>query len=419
MSLPAQDDALWTAVLLAPTDKKMENAMLRSEGTIAIEREKTTGAIQVYEERLRNMKEELKRMDAFLQSIMKSPSSLSIIFTDLDGNILSWNAGAENMFGYKAEEVVGSRKIDILYCKDAESTEKLKEVRATIYDRKKDTSCEVIEMAKDGRELWVKLTLTPRIDENGEVAGILGIGEDITVQKETDRVKSEIISILSHELRSPLTSILNSLSLVAGGDTGELPAQAGRMVDIAYRNGERILRMTNVMLDIEKIESGKMEFHTQPVDLMTLVEQTIEVNQGYAAQFDVEFAIEDALPSVKVNVDSDRLIQVLTNLLSNAAKFSPPNEQVDVSALRHNGAVRVAVTDHGPGIPKDYRDRIFQRFVQAHSSGDQRKKGTGLGLSISKALIEGMGGQIGFETEANVGTTFYFDLPEYCELPVP
>ena len=366
----------------------------------------------------KRIERELEETNAFLQNILESSSSISIISTDLEGNILYWNVGAENIFGYKAEEVVGIRKIDMLY-EDAEETKKkIEAVRSAILSDKEGTGCEVREVTKDGRKLWINLALTPRLDESGQVMGILGIGEDITDRKEIDRMKSEIISTVSHELRTPLTSILTSLTLVTGGDTGELPEQAERMVDIAHRNSERLLRLINDMLDIEKIESGRTEFHLQPLELTLLVEQAIEANRVYAEQLGVKFALVDGSPGMKVNADSSRLMQVLTNLLTNAAKFSPPNHAVDISVSRHNGAVRVAVTDHGPGIPADFRDRVFEKFSQAQSPGARKKGGSGLGLSIAKAIVERMGGQIGLETQVDVGTTFYFDLPEYHALPV-
>lgn len=233
---------------------------------------------------------------------------------------------------------------------------------------------------------------------------------------ELHRIKNELISIVSHELRNPLTSILSALSLVADGQTGELPDQAKNMVDIAYRNSKRLLKLINDLLDIGKIESGKMEFHFRPQDLTALVEQTIEANRPYAEQLEVALELDNRSPVARVNVDGDRLMQVLTNLLSNAIRFSPQFGKVTISISQFDGAVRVAVSDSGPGIPEEFRDRIFQKFSQSHYPGARKRGGTGLGLSIAKAIVEAMKGKIGFETEINSGTTFYFDLPEYQEI---
>lgn len=291
------------------------------------------------------------------------------------------------------------------------------------------TICRKIRGASGSQSTYIIL-LTARGQRDDIVAGLEAGADDYITKPfhreefharvqvgvrtmELHHMKDELISMVNHELRSPLTSIIGSLSMVASGETGELSKDARTMIDIAYRNSERLLRLVNNMLDIEKIESGKMEFHLQSLELMSLVEQAMEANSAYARQLEVELLLKDALPGAKVNGDSDRLMQVLTNLLTNAAKFSPANDAVMISVSRHNGAVRVAVADHGPGIPADFRDRIFQKFSQAQSPGARRKDGSGLGLNISKAIVEAMGGQIGFETEANVGTTFYFDLPEY------
>ena len=247
---------------------------------------------------------------------------------------------------------------------------------------------------------------------------VLAISRDVTERKEMDLMKDQFVSTVSHELRTPLTSIHGSLGLILGGAAGELPPQTKGLLDIAYNNSERLTRLINDILDIEKIESGKMEFNFQPLELMSLVEQAIEANHAYAEQFEIEFVLKGTLPDAKVNADSDRLMQLFANLLSNAAKFSPPNDMVEISVSRHDKAIRVAITDHGPGIPEKFRSRVFEKFAQADSSDARQKRGTGLGLSIAKAIVEKHGGKICFDTEINVGTTFYFDLPECHEQDV-
>ncbi|MBI4789941.1 MAG: PAS domain S-box protein [Chloroflexi bacterium] len=257
-----------------------------------------------------------------------------------------------------------------------------------------------------------------RIVASGEDQ-ILVVMRDITDRKNVDRMKNEFVSTVSHELRTPLTSIRGSLGLIVGGVTGDIPPQAKSLVEIAYKNSERLVLLINDILDIEKIESGKMIFHFKPLELAPLIEQAIEVNRGYAAQFGVQLALEPATTGIQVNGDSDRLTQVLTNLLSNACKFSPRDSTVQVSVAPHADNIRIAVRDHGPGIPDEFRSRIFQKFAQADSSDTRQKGGTGLGLSISKAIVEKHGGQIGFATAKGVGTTLYFDLPEWRTAPPP
>ncbi|MFQ5631138.1 MAG: response regulator, partial [bacterium] len=247
---------------------------------------------------------------------------------------------------------------------------------------------------------------------------VVAIVRDITERKRVERMKNEFVSTVSHELRTPLTSIRGALGLITGGVAGELPSKARSLLDIAYNNSERLVRLINDILDIEKIESGMMNFKIEPMQLMPLVEQAVEANRAYGKEFGVRIAIEQSLSGIKVKADSDRLIQVMTNLLSNAVKFSPADGTVKVSVSRHAQSIRVAITDQGNGIPEEFRDTIFQKFAQADSSDTRQKGGTGLGLNICKAIIERLGGKIDFETKTGVGATFYFDLPEWHEQEV-
>ncbi len=184
------------------------------------------------------------------------------------------------------------------------------------------------------------------------------------------------------------------------------------MIEVAHKNSKRLVNLVNDILDIQKIESGRMEFDMKPVELIPLLEQAIEVNRDYALQYRVKIDLASALQEAKVHADSNRFIQVLTNLISNAVKFSPPDDTVTVSASRSGGKMHIAVTDHGPGIPAKFRSGVFQKFSQADASIARQKGGSGLGLSITKAIVEKHGGRIGFESVPNEATTFWFDLDE-------
>ncbi len=224
---------------------------------------------------------------------------------------------------------------------------------------------------------------------------------------------------MSHELRTPLTSIRGALALIAGGVVGELPAAAIPLVDIAHKNSERLILLVNDILDMEKIEAGKMEFNVSPVKLMPLLKQALDGNQAYAEQYKVSYEMESKLPDAMVSVDSNRMMQVFANLLSNAAKYSPAGGKVLVAVERIDRRIRVSVKDNGPGIPDEFKDRIFQKFAQADSSDSRKKGGTGLGLSIAKVIVEQMGGSIWFDSQPNVQTTFYVELPEWIERKLP
>jgi PAS domain S-box-containing protein len=247
---------------------------------------------------------------------------------------------------------------------------------------------------------------------------VLAIIRDITKRKRAERLKNEFVSIVSHELRTPLTSIRGALSLIVGAMADTVPEKALKMVQIAHKNSERLVSLVNDILDIDKIESGNMAFDLKPLEIVPLIEQSLEQNRSYGEQFGVTFLLEEEVGDTKVYADTNRLLQVLANLLSNATKFSPQGGRVTVSVSAHNANVHVRVTDQGPGIPPSFRKRIFQKFAQADSSTTRQKGGSGLGLSISKAIIERLNGEIGFETEEGVGTTFYFNLPIWNGMPM-
>jgi PAS domain S-box-containing protein len=339
----------------------------------------------------------------------------ALVGMDDRGFIIAWNRQAEIAFGWPRSEAIGRKMSETIIPPQYREahTKGLERFLATGEGPVLHKRIEITALHRDGRQFPVELTVWPV--KMGESYAFNAFVRDITERKEVDRLKSEFVSVVSHELRTPLTSIVGSLGLISGGVAGELPAQAKTLIDIAHKNSERLVRLINDILDVEKIESGKMVFNIKPMELMPLIEQSVEANKGYGERYKVRFVLKDALPGVKVAADSDRLIQVVTNLLSNAAKFSPPGGTVDVSVSQHKGSIRVSVTDHGPGIPEEFRSRIFQKFAQADSSDSRQKGGTGLGLSICKAIVEKLGGKIGFETEMGVGTTFYFDLSGWHE----
>jgi signal transduction histidine kinase len=238
---------------------------------------------------------------------------------------------------------------------------------------------------------------------------------DLEARKRAEQLKNEFISVVSHELRTPLTSIHGPLGLILKGVGGELTPEARRLLEMAHRNSRRLMRLVTDILDLQKIESGNLSFELRPVAVQAFLQQALDANQGYAEQHGVELALEEAPRQAVVRADPDRLMQVMNNLLSNAAKFSPHGQRVSVSARRRGDTIRVSVRDRGPGIPESFRERVFEKFAQADTSSARQKAGTGLGLSISKAIMEGMGGRIGFEDREGGGASFWFELPELRE----
>jgi len=223
-------------------------------------------------------------------------------------------------------------------------------------------------------------------------------------------MKAEFISAVSHELRTPLTSIRGALALVMSGQAGELPEKARELLSIALRNSERLVNIVNDILDAEKIESGKMRINMQNVSLVPFLEQALAYNQPYAQKFNVSFRLKEAPSQTEVAADPDRLMQVVTNLLSNAAKFSLPQSAIDVSARAAQGKITIEVQDFGPGIPEEFQPHIFEKFAQARHTDAVRQEGAGLGLNLSRQLVELMGGTIEFKTAAGKGTSFFVHL---------
>ncbi|MDP2963264.1 MAG: PAS domain S-box protein [Sulfurimicrobium sp.] len=340
-----------------------------------------------------------------------------IIVIDAKGSIQTLNPAAVRLFGYAPDEVQGKNVKMLMpepyahehdgYLHNYLSTGKKKII---------GIGREVTGLRKDGSTFPMELSVS-EMEVDGERL-FNGIVRDITERKKTERLKSEFVSTVSHELRTPLTSIRGSLGLVAGGVAGELSPQAKSLIDIAYKNSERLVGLISDLLDVEKIESGKMKFDLTPLRLMNMIDQSVQANQGYAQQHAVRFEVMQRVPeTIQAVVDEMRLMQVLSNLLSNAVKFSSQGGVVEIAVTRNSGRIRVSVRDHGPGIPLEFQTRIFQKFSQADSSDTRQKGGTGLGLSISKAIVEQMHGKIGFETREGEGATFWFELAEWSGEP--
>ena len=272
-----------------------------------------------------------------------------------------------------------------------------------------DTEFRVVHPTGEVR--WIKANGSVLRDANGKVTRVLGTNWDITERKRVELIKSQFISTVSHELRTPLTSIRGALGLACNAQLGDIPPQALTMLQIALRNSEHLTELVNDLLDMEKLSSGDMCFDIREHRLWPLLAEAVASSEAYAAQHQVTLALQPADDTLRVKVDDHRLRQVMNNLLSNAAKFSPPNSTVTITVSTSTDRVRVAVIDQGPGVPSEFHARIFQRFAQADASDSREKGGTGLGLAISRDLIAHMGGEIGFYSPPGEGATFYFELP--------
>ena len=352
-----------------------------------------------------SLRESEERIRAIVDNVVDA-----IITIDDSGIILSTNHAAERIFGYLEGELIG-QNVSILAAEPHRSAHDrylanyMTTGEAKIIGRMREFE----GRRKNGRQFPLELAISEV--KLGEEQLFVGIIRDITARKEMDQMKQEFVSTVSHELRTPLTSIRGSLGLITGGAVGKISKKVQEMIDMAEKNTDRLINLVNDILDMEKIESGSLKFRFGAVDLSKLVEQSIDANRGYADQYGIQFELVETQPNVRVRGDSDRLMQVVANLLSNAAKFSPEGGKVEIAVTKGNGRARVSVSDHGPGIPWEFHETIFAKFTQADASDARRVGGTGLGLNISKTIVEKHGGSIDFDTEVGAGTTFYFEIP--------
>jgi PAS domain S-box-containing protein len=327
-----------------------------------------------------------------------------LLVTDGRGVILSANPAAEQIFGYASWELVGQH-LKMLVPLSVKSPEQfLKDAFAKAIGRVTEwegrrKSGEVFRFELSYFELW-----TPA---GTQYAGNI---RDISERRKLAQMKKDFVATVSHELRTPLTSIRGSLSLLAGGALGELPDEALEVVQIAERNTLRLIALINDILDLERLEAGKLEIAVRPTAVAAVVERSIEAVRAVADQSGV--AIEAPATAGTILADEDRIVQVVVNLLSNAVKFSPRGSTVTVSATPERaGFVEIAVADRGRGIPESHKDLLFQRFQQVETSDARKKGGTGLGLAISKAIVEQHGGTIAVSSRLGEGSTFTVRLP--------
>jgi PAS domain S-box-containing protein len=345
--------------------------------------------------------------ERFRRAFDDAPIGMALM--GLEGRWLKVNRALCDMIGYAEVELVETDLHAVTHPEDLET--ELGLLRQVLAGELPSYQMEKRYLHKNGSLVYVIASVSLVRDANGIPVYFLKQIENITQRREIDRMKGEFISTVSHELRTPLTSIRGSLGLITAGVLGKLPEKAGEMVKIAYQNCERLVRIINDILDVEKIKSGGMELHIANVPVDAFLQQALAVNQGFGLKYLVRFVLETVPAHVELLADSDRLMQVMANLLSNAAKFSSRGAEVSVRASVRGTHVRIEVEDRGLGIPEEFRARVFDKFAQADSSTSRHFEGTGLGLSITRQLVEAMGGTIGFSTITGQGTTFYFELP--------
>jgi PAS domain S-box-containing protein len=349
-------------------------------------------------------------------ALFADKAPIAVLELSAEGNMTQVNPGAELLFGYAEAELLGGKVEEFLVLPELRG-EFATQWAALIASREPVAGLKIRSPRRDGLQVVCEWTVTPLVNPEGTVIAVIAQGQDVTRQLEAERMKKEFTSTLSHELRTPLTSIIGSLQLINSGVLGDLDKDVAELTAVAERNGTRLLDLINDLLDIEKIESGKLTLVPEVFKLGDLVREATVLNKAFGERFKVRFdfvgQMQASPQEVIVHADRKRLLQVMTNLLSNGAKFSPEGGAVEVTMEETGASVRVGIHDRGPGIPEAFRARIFGRFAQADSTTARAKGGTGLGLAISKRLVEMMQGRIGFEPREGGGTTFWFELPRH------
>ena len=273
-----------------------------------------------------------------------------------------------------------------------------------------------VELTFPRRAVYQRV-VAPVRESGGSLLGHIVLYRDVTHEVEVERAKSEFVSVASHELRTPMTSVKTSLSLLLAGAAGPRDASARELLEIAVRNADRMIRLINDLLDLSRLEAGRMEFQLEPVPLADGVAAGLETVAAFAQEQGVTVATEPpAEPQVVLGV-RDRLVQVIVNLVSNAIKFSPRGGRVTVRWWSENGFAVTEVADQGPGIPADQLQAVFEPFRQLDSSTTREHGGAGLGLAISQGIVDALGGKLWAESVLGAGSRFFVRLPLAPEQP--
>lgn len=331
------------------------------------------------------------------------------IAIDFFGRITDWNTAAEQLLGWKSEDVMGRLLDDVVVPPRYRGQ---MGVALNHYLQTREAPfvgqrLERVVVNQRGEEIPVELSIG--LIDNPPVQIFSAFLHDIRERQEVERLKKEFVSTVSHELRTPLTAMYGSLNLMASGMAGDLSPDAHELVQLANESCERLIRLINDLLDVEKMAAGNMQYDMQRQPIEPLVIRAMRDTLAYADGFGVHMRLITRADAM-VNVDGDRIVQVVVNLLSNASKFSPRGANVDVTLQIRSGRVRVSVIDTGPGVPESFRNRIFERFAQADGSDRRQKGGTGLGLAICRSIMTAHHGIIDFVSEPG-RTEFFFELP--------
>jgi two-component system, OmpR family, sensor histidine kinase VicK len=330
----------------------------------------------------------------------------------LDGKLSFINPAAAKMLGYAVEEMTGKDMHELMHHSHADGTQHLKSKCPILLGLRRHEGVRIrddVFWRKDRTSIPVEYVASPIIDE-GQIAGMVVAFQDISERRRLERMKDEFISTVSHELRTPLTSLRASLGLISSGTLDKRPEKQKQMLEVAIGNCDRLVRLVNDILDFEKVEKGGLPLERMDIPAIDLLQRAADQENEAALKAQITFRFDS--PGLVVHADQDRILQVLSELISNAIKFSSPQTIVRLAAQSAgDGEVCIVVEDKGRGIPQEKLDMIFERFQQGDASDSRAMGGTGLGLAICRRIVEQHGGQIWVESEPGKGSRFLFTLP--------
>ena len=402
--------ALLAEAVTRPLNEVIQATRALSEGKpvprLAVRTADEVGELaEAFNEMTRKLRDTTVSRD-YLDRVLETMGECLVV-TGPDGTITRVNSAVCNLSGVGEDELLGQNCRDLFRAPHG---------HVSLLDALgPDGSAQGLEtelLARGGEAVPVMISVGAMEENVGSNRSYVVAAADISERLRHEQQKDEFVTMVHHEVRAPLTAVRGAIGLLEGGVAGELGERGQELVKIALRNSERMGRLVNDILASRKLDSGRMEFHFEKVEMMPLIEQAIDSTSAYAATHKVRFELQEGVPGAMVRVDPDRMMQVLTNVLSNAVRFSPIDDVVTVQASRSDRMLRVAVSDAGPGIPEDFRDHVFEAFARGEHEDWRHRSGTGLGMSISKGIIEELGGTITFETELGAGTTFLIDIPE-------
>lgn len=396
----AETSAIGTLCIIDVKPRQLSTAQLNSLRDLADWAQQELNLVKI-NEAVAIINAQRERLKAVFNNVADG-----IIVSDADGIIESVNPAAEGIFGYTNEQLQGMSVGQIM---PGISASEHVDVTADQAPLAQEDRIEGEGRTKAKGLIPIEYTMRVAKIDNQSI--YFSIVRDITDRRKIERLKNEFVCAVSHELRTPLTSISGALALLASGKICQLQGQAQSLTEIASRNCDRLTRLVNDILDVEKIEAGKIDFELAEHSLCPLIEQAIQANQAFANTYRVTIRFECREPTLASLVDADRFDQVMANLLSNAIKFSPVEAEVVVRLSEVKRRARIEVVDQGPGIPQDFEPHLFEKFMQADTLDDRKKIGTGLGLNIAKAIVQQFDGTIGFIRGEEKGVCFFFELP--------